>query len=90
MGTPEQVGSFFGLEQSNAKMQSEVIKVSDSKELLTVFSGLSNEDTQKAIKQFVTWMEKNNYNTDQNGLFIFQCSYKANLLLVDLIRKNHR
>jgi hypothetical protein len=50
MDTPGQAGSFFGLEQPNAKMQSEVIKVPDSKELLTIFSGLSNEDTQKAVK----------------------------------------
>jgi hypothetical protein len=41
---------FFGLEQSNTKMQSEVIKVSGSKEFLTIFSGLPNEDTQKAVK----------------------------------------
>jgi hypothetical protein len=45
MDTSEQAESFFGLEQSNAKMQSEVIKVSGSKKLLTTFSELSNEDT---------------------------------------------
>jgi hypothetical protein len=45
MDTPGQVESFFGLKQSNAKIQSEIIKVSGSKRLLTVFFGLSNENT---------------------------------------------
>jgi hypothetical protein len=53
MDTPEQMESFFGLEQSNAKMQSEVIKVPGSKKFLTVFSGLSNEDTQKIVSSNV-------------------------------------
>jgi hypothetical protein len=44
---------FFRLEQPNTKMQSEVIKVSDSKEFFTAFSGLSNEDIQKVVKQFI-------------------------------------
>jgi hypothetical protein len=71
MDTPEQTGSFFRLEQPNAKMQSEIIKVPDSKRLLTIFSELSNEDTQKAIKQFVIWMEKNNYNTNTEWTLYF-------------------
>jgi hypothetical protein len=35
-------------------MQSEVIKISGSKELFTAFSELPNKNTQKIVKQFVT------------------------------------
>jgi hypothetical protein len=52
-------------------MQSEVIKVLGSKELLTAFSGFPNEDTQKVVKQFVTWMEKNDYNTNTEWTLYF-------------------
>jgi hypothetical protein len=61
-GQLEENNYFWSTNHHTEKIQTEIIKIPGTTELLTSFMGLFTEDTKTATYQFKIWMEKNNIN----------------------------